>query len=152
MLGKLNRGPAVIIHPQPLENLMSKGWPRALVVDDNRGCMTEVTSLLTDKLGFDVVQAGDGVEAFEIFDRVKNTLDLVVTDLNMGGGKKNGDVLLRRIREVSPNTPTVLFTDDGVFIGENPDIADAAVEKTVDLSYSMPEFEQAIKKVTKLKN
>lgn len=107
---------------------------------------------MMDKMGYDVIQAEDGVEAFQTFEKVKDTVDVVVTDLNMGGGEKDGDVLLRNIKRSSPKTPTVLFTDNGVFINENPGLADAAVEKTVDLSYAMPDLEKAVLKATKLRN
>lgn len=146
------RHPAVVYQPQPRANLMSKPWPRALIADDNDTCIKAVSDLLTHKLGFDVIQAEDGEKAYKTFQKVGDTIDLVISDLNMGGVEKNGDTLLRKIREKSPKTPLILFTDDGVFIKKHPDIADAAVEKTVDLKYCLPELEKAIKKVRKLKN
>ena len=78
---------------------------RILVAEDNK-TMQEIVSGLLDFMGFEVALAGNGVEALSLF--VKNSFDLVLTDLEMP--IMDGWSLTRCIKERSPNTPVVLMT------------------------------------------
>nr|NIN23433.1 response regulator [Candidatus Aminicenantes bacterium]NIN47137.1 response regulator [Candidatus Aminicenantes bacterium]NIN90061.1 response regulator [Candidatus Aminicenantes bacterium]NIT28559.1 response regulator [Candidatus Aminicenantes bacterium] len=81
---------------------------RILVVEDD----LEMRSLLADELsedGYDVVQAGDGVEAVT---KVANQrFDLVITDMRMP--KMGGLELLPAVKKVSPDIPVIVISSFG---------------------------------------
>jgi two-component system chemotaxis response regulator CheY len=55
---------------------------KALVIDDSRA-MRGILSKILVKLGFEVLQAGDGREAMAVLDRESAHIDLVLSDWNM---------------------------------------------------------------------
>jgi two-component system chemotaxis response regulator CheY len=55
---------------------------KALVIDDSRA-MRSILSKILVKLGFDVLQAGDGVEALTVLARESNSIEIVLSDWNM---------------------------------------------------------------------
>jgi two-component system NtrC family response regulator len=57
-------------------------------------------------MGYEVVSAGSGHEGLNLF--LKNSIELVLTDLNMPG--MDGWTLASHIKKKSPNTPIVLIT------------------------------------------
>jgi CheY-like chemotaxis protein len=79
----------------------------ALIVDD----LAEAREVVGDRLcrvGFSVVYAEDGLDAFDAF--VRDEPDLIVTDWQMP--RLNGIGLVRRIRQIS-NVPVVMLTAFG---------------------------------------
>ena len=79
----------------------------ALIVDD----LAEAREAVGDRLcrvGFSVVYAEDGLDAFDAF--VRDEPDLIVTDWQMP--RLNGIGLVRRIRQIS-NVPVVMLTAFG---------------------------------------
>ncbi len=76
-----------------------------LVADDDNN-IRDILSEMLLILGFEVVVAGTGNEALDIF--LNNSIALVFTDLNMPG--MDGWTLASHIKEKSPNTPVVLIT------------------------------------------
>jgi two-component system chemotaxis response regulator CheY len=55
---------------------------KALVVDDSRAMRSILCKILV-KLGFEVVQAGDGKEALAVLARESSPVELVLSDWNM---------------------------------------------------------------------
>ncbi len=84
---------------------MGKKARRILVVDDERN-IRNILSKMFSILGFEVAVAGTGNEALNLF--FKNSIALVLTDLNMPG--MDGWTLASHIKEQSPNTPIVVMT------------------------------------------
>jgi two-component system response regulator PilR (NtrC family) len=76
-----------------------------LVVDDDQG-MRELIEILLAREGYEVKTAADGREAVELLGKVR--FDLVVTDLKMP--QVDGIDLLKRVKEVSPETPVIIVT------------------------------------------
>jgi two-component system chemotaxis response regulator CheY len=66
----------------------------ALVVDDSRATRRMLALMLTD-LGFDVIEAGHGIEALERLD-ASSTVDFALVDWNMP--EMDGLALVRSIR------------------------------------------------------
>jgi len=69
---------------------------KALVVDDSRTIRTIIKRILID-LGFQVCEAGNGVEALKVMEAEKNQIDLVLADWNMP--EMNGLDLLKQLRQ-----------------------------------------------------
>jgi CheY-like chemotaxis protein len=77
---------------------------KVLVADDNRNFLEIVETMLV-KVGYDVVTAGDGAEAIDIFDGSR--FDAIVTDLAMP--RANGYELAKHIRDKTKDlTPVVI--------------------------------------------
>jgi two-component system, NtrC family, response regulator AtoC len=81
---------------------------RLLIVDDERGIVVALKGLFT-KEGYEVETADSGEQALEKFKA--GFFDVVITDLSMKG--MDGLQLLRRIRELEPNTAVLMITAYG---------------------------------------
>ena len=85
---------------------------RILVVDDEPMIRDFLYDALSLK-GYTVISANNAHEALEIFKR--NSIAAVITDIRMP--KMNGMAFLRKIKEISPNTPVVVVTAYGTVNG-----------------------------------
>ena len=81
---------------------------RLLIVDDERGIVVALKGLFT-KEGYEVETADSGEQALEKFKA--GFFDVVITDLSMKG--MDGLQLLKRIRELEPNTAVLMITAYG---------------------------------------
>ena len=79
-----------------------------LVVDDEPSMRTTI-SILLKREGYQVSQAGDGVEALKMLEQAQ--YDMVLTDLKMEG--MNGMELLRQVKAAAPPTEVLIFTAYG---------------------------------------
>ena len=68
----------------------------ALVVDDSRAIRTILSKTLRE-LGFEVREAGNGIEALEVIQAEKTAVALILIDWNMP--EMNGLELLKRLRQ-----------------------------------------------------
>ncbi len=87
----------------PAANLMGGGT--LLLVEDETAVRKMVSSLL-ERMGFAVLEAGDGVEALDLFMQNKDAIRLVVSDLTMP--RMDGWGLLDAIRRIAPDFPVIL--------------------------------------------
>ncbi len=81
---------------------------RLLIVDDERGIVVALKGLFT-KEGYEVETADSGEQALEKFKA--GFFDVVITDLSMKG--MDGLQLLKRIRELEPNSAVLMITAYG---------------------------------------
>ena len=79
-----------------------------LIIDDN-DTMREGLSAVVRRMGHKVCACAGGAEALQAFAR--GPADFVITDLKMAG--MDGLEVLRRIREIDPDCPTLLVTAYG---------------------------------------
>ncbi len=78
---------------------------KLLIVDDEQG-MRDLLSIMLRKQGYEVDVAESGEEAISRVTREE--YDLLVTDISMPG--LDGLTVLRRVREIAPELPTILIT------------------------------------------
>jgi len=76
-----------------------------LLVDDEEGYRELIARVLT-KAGYEVLQAGDGIEALSLLENSK--VDLVISDILMPA--LNGYALVARLRAKWPTMPVILTT------------------------------------------
>ena len=76
-----------------------------LLVDDEERYREHIARVLT-KAGYEVLEAGDGVEALSLLEKSK--IDLVLSDILMP--RLNGYALVARLRAKWPNMPVILTT------------------------------------------
>jgi CheY-like chemotaxis protein len=81
---------------------------RVLIVEDSPTQAAEIRFLLEDA-GFEIEQAGDGLEALEASRRTPP--ELIVTDLQMPG--MDGLALVEAVKKEFPSVPVVLITAHG---------------------------------------
>ena len=84
------------------------GKPGILVVDDEPEWLSRCERFLK-RAGLEVTTASDGALALKAFDPRDH--DVVLTDLEMAG--LDGMALMRRVKELSPETPVLMFTGYG---------------------------------------
>ena len=78
---------------------------KCLVVDDDID-MLQILVEYVETLGFEVLKAQDGDQAWEIFKREQPSV--VVSDIHMPN--RNGLLLMRDIKARDPNVPVILVT------------------------------------------
>jgi len=76
---------------------------RALVVDDEE-MVREIVVWALEDMGFDVVGASSGDQAFDLLGR--DAIDLLLTDIRMPGGI-DGWTLAEKARAVMPDLPVI---------------------------------------------
>jgi signal transduction histidine kinase/FixJ family two-component response regulator len=81
---------------------------KVLLVDDEAGIRKVVGITLAD-MGYTVFEAASGDEALAAFERVRPPV--ILTDIRMPG--MDGLELLRRVKEISPDTEVILVTGHG---------------------------------------
>jgi len=87
---------------------MEKSKGKILVVEDEKS-MREVLTMLLGEEHYDVISALDGREGLACID--KDIFDLVITDMKMP--KVDGFELLKKIKEISPETLVIMITAFG---------------------------------------
>ncbi len=96
----VSRQPEKIIPP-----LEIKEGDRVLLVEDDEIMRSMAETMLT-RLGFEVFTAKDGIEAVEMFQKQKDEIRVVVTDLSMP--RMDGWETLSALRRIRPDIPVVL--------------------------------------------
>lgn len=88
---------------------MSNSPATLLIIDDDEVVRLSLADYLEDS-GFNVLQAGNGQQGLEMFEREQP--DLIICDLRMP--QVDGLTLLRRISELSIDTPVLVLSGAGV--------------------------------------
>jgi two-component system chemotaxis response regulator CheY len=78
-----------------------------LVVDDKPFFRSAVNAILR-KAGFQTIEAGDGLEAYEIVRAIGASIELLLTDFQMP--RMDGLSLIQSVRELYPKMPVLLMT------------------------------------------
>jgi CheY-like chemotaxis protein len=97
-----------IRHPltnAPGTRLLGEMAPKILLVEDESIVRMNLADILRSE-GYTVVEAHDGAEAVNLFER--QHFDLVITDLVMP--ELHGFKLIARVRAISPKVPVILIT------------------------------------------
>jgi len=81
---------------------------RVLVADDNKDFLEIIETMLA-KVGYDVVTAGDGVEAIDRFNG--SCFDAIVTDLDMP--RANGYQVAKHVRDTTSDAPPAVICITG---------------------------------------
>ena len=81
--------------------------PAILTVDDSRAVRTIVGKQVKE-LGFDVIEAEDGVQGLEQL--AQTSVDLVLLDVTMPN--MDGPTMLQKMREGGNQTPVIMLTSE----------------------------------------
>ena len=99
---------------------------RVLLVDDEKTIIDVCTQML-QRLGYHVLEAIDGQQAIDIFEKEKDAIDIVLLDMRMPG--MNGATVYNRLIQIQPDVKVILFS--GFF--ENQHIRKILENENVDL-------------------
>ena len=95
-----------ISQEEPIESVGAwRGSGKILVVEDEMSARELAVIVLTRK-GFEVLEAGDGLEGVEIFRKHAHEIRCVLLDLAMPN--MDGDEAHKEIRKIRPDVPTIL--------------------------------------------
>ena len=83
-----------------------------LVVDDEEAIRDYVCAIL-DGNHFQTLQASNGTEALRLLESLGDTIDLLISDVDMPGG--DGVTFVRSARDLLPAVPVVLISGHQVF-------------------------------------
>jgi CheY-like chemotaxis protein len=119
-------GPATA--EEPTTNRSQPRRKRILLVDDQQS-VREAISLLLSLDEHTVIEAGNGVEALDLFRR--DQFDLVITDFEMP--KMKGNELAARIKQISPAQPILMITAYVEKLGDSDNPVDAILNKPFEL-------------------
>ena len=85
--------------------------PVILFADDDELCL-DVGVKILQKLGYSVLRARDGQEALEVFEKNKNTVDLVILDMRM---PYNGGRAFDQLKQIKSDVKVLIasgYTED----------------------------------------
>lgn len=82
-----------------------QGHGAVLLVDDEE-TVRALGQAMLERLGFQVLTAGDGREALAVFEQSKDIIDLVILDLTMP--HMDGEEAFRELRHVAPALPVIM--------------------------------------------
>jgi two-component system, cell cycle sensor histidine kinase and response regulator CckA len=120
------------------------GGGTALLVEDEPTVRRVVARMLS-RLGFTVLQAGDGVEALEIFQQNQDDVRCVLCDLTMP--RKNGWETLAALRKLAPALPVILasgFDEGQAMAGDHAELPQAFLSKPYRLKSLRAALGQAL--------
>ncbi len=86
--------------------MVSKG--ETILLADDEQCVRETTAEVLQSLGYNVLQAKDGIEALAIYEQQASDIALVMLDMVMP--HCSGVTLARRIRKIGSRVPVIFIT------------------------------------------
>ncbi len=118
-----------------------------LFVDDDPDVCRSAARLISS-MGINVVSAGDGEEALEIFKKEKDRFDLILTDFNMPG--INGIEFQQKISEIRAGVPVILCTDKKNILKVKETYGISGFAEIIIKPYSGEKLRSAIRSVLKV--
>lgn len=117
----------------PYRVLKYKAGGTVLLVEDENS-LRRVAQVVLERLGFSVLEACDGIEAIEIFQRHKSVIRFVICDLTMP--RLDGWGTLTALRTIAPHIPVILasgYDEAHVMTGDHPEQPQAFLHKPYQL-------------------
>lgn len=84
-----------------------RGSGTILVIDDEPA-VRRVTRLVLERIGFDVLDAADGLDGVEVFQKERGRIRLTLLDLTMP--RMDGEETFRQLRKLDPDVRVVLMS------------------------------------------
>jgi CheY-like chemotaxis protein len=119
------------------------GKETILFVDDEVG-IVEVGALILKKLGYTVIAAHGGAEAVAIFQKQKETIDLVLLDMIMPG--MSGSDTFGALQAIAPDVKVVLSSGYSIN-GQAKSIIDRGCKGFIQKPFSMQDLSKKLREV-----
>ena len=91
---------------------MRRESPKTILVIDDQGIARKTIRRMLEYHGYTVLEATDGREALEVFQREQAAIGLVVLDLTLPD--TSGEQMLARLRVLAPQVKVAVCTDQTV--------------------------------------
>jgi nitrogen-specific signal transduction histidine kinase/CheY-like chemotaxis protein len=120
----------VPFQPDKAAKTLEIPWSGTVLLVDDDEIVLGITSAMLSMLGFEVLNARDGVEAVEMFQQRKNQIRFVLTDFAMP--RMNGLETLTALRQIAPGIPVILasgFSEEQVMDGTHSEHPQAFLGK-----------------------
>ena len=137
-------GKAVVKEKRTYEKLVI-GQGTILLVDDEK-MITDVGKQMINRLGYDVLTAGNGKEAIEIYKENQDKIDLVVLDMIMPG--MGGGETFEKLKEIDSNV-RVLLSSGYSLNSQASEIMAKGCAGFIQKPFYMKEFSQKIAAILK---
>jgi CheY-like chemotaxis protein len=85
-----------------------KGGSETILIVEDEILLLEITQSMLESNGYNVLTAGDGEQAVELYTRHQEEIALVITD--MGMPKLSGVEEIKKLREINPHVKIILAT------------------------------------------
>ena len=95
----------IIRKPKETDEKIPRGSERILLVEDDI-YLIEAEKKMLEELGYTVRAMTSAIEAFEIFQKLPDRFDIIITDYAMP--KMTGLQLIRKIRPIKANIPVII--------------------------------------------
>ncbi|KIX13722.1 calcium-binding protein [Dethiosulfatarculus sandiegensis] len=119
---------------KPASQNIKGGDETIMVVDDDRAVL-DVALKMLERNGYEVITAGSGEEAIEIYEKHGNGLDLVIMDLGMPG--IGGYKALKKIVKINSKAKVLIssgYSPDGAEVRDKDSLAAGFVGKPYQLA------------------
>ncbi len=120
----------------------TRGKETILIVDDEPA-LRSLMRISLNELGYKVIEAGDGLEAVELYTRYGGTIDMVLIDLIMP--KLGGRETYLRLKQMNPGVKALFATGYGVD-DQTQELLSTGVLGIVKKPYEMTSLETEIRR------
>lgn len=127
----------------PIAHKLQKGTETILIVDDE-ALILDVGGSMLEKLGYQVIPAGNGEEAISILSGMKDQVDLVILDLIMPG--LDGGKTFDRIRQIDP-TMRVLLSSGYALDGQAESVLNKGCNGFLQKPFTIQELSNKVRSV-----
>jgi two-component system cell cycle sensor histidine kinase/response regulator CckA len=118
-----------------------RGTETVLLVDDE-DIIIDVGKQMLDKMGYEVLLAGSGKEAIEIYKDQQDRIDLVILDMVMPG--MSGGETFERLREINPGQKVLLSSGYSIN-GRAAEIMERGCDGFMQKPFNMIQLSQKIR-------
>jgi len=130
---------------RPLEEVL-KASGTILLVDDEE-MIVDVGGQMLEKLGFEVLIAGSGKEAMEVYKKNRDRIGIVILDMimpDMGGGETYD-----KLKEINPDIKVLLSSGYSIN-GQATEILDRGCNGFIQKPFDMEKLSHSIRKIIDL--
>jgi len=128
----------------PLAKGLVQGRETILVVDDEVEIL-EISAILLQKLGYQVLKAENGAEAVELFKKNRARIDLVILDLIMP--EMTGAEAFKKLKALDPQVKVLLASGYGAIALSGSGGPSLSHERFIQKPFNISELSQKVREV-----
>jgi len=132
-----------VSQPQRTDREFLRGSEVILLVDDEE-MILEIGKDMLQKLGYEVVVAGGGRNALDIYERDQNVIDMVILDMTMPD--MNGSETYDRLKEINPAIKTLLSSGYSIN-GKAQAILNSGCHGFIQKPFNLTNLSQKIRRI-----
>jgi two-component system cell cycle sensor histidine kinase/response regulator CckA len=132
-----------VVKEQVFADKLLHGTETLLLVDDEE-IIIDVGKQMLDKMGYEVLLAGSGREAIEIYKDHQDRIDLVILDMVMPG--MSGGETFERLREINPGQKVLLSSGYSIN-GRATEIMERGCDGFMQKPFNMIQLSQKIREI-----